>query len=123
MIEDLSFSFTRIKGTPIHIHYEIDQLSLDSDRRLYIGLLVNELITNSVKHATVGHEQPLSIDLKFSTSGEKLLLYYSDNGKNINPIPMTKNQGMNLIQNLCTQLNGTISQSLENGYRFSMVME
>ena len=39
------------RGRPIRVESEIEPVSFDFDKAVVLGLIANELVTNSVKHA------------------------------------------------------------------------
>ena len=87
-------------------------LTLDLDTMVPLGLVLNELITNSFKHAFAGREQGL-IDLRLSRVGpQEFDLIYTDNGVGI---PQDKllnggaTLGMSLIDSLVEQMNGYLT--------------
>ena len=95
---------------------------MDSDKSLYLGLIINELITNSVKHAKIGEDDQLHINLQLLKKGETINLHYVDNGQEPNSSSTTESQGLTLIQNLCEQLGGKMNQVYQNGYQFKLVI-
>ncbi|MCO5276171.1 MAG: nitrate- and nitrite sensing domain-containing protein [Flavobacteriales bacterium] len=97
-------------------------LALDMDTLVPLGLILNELITNSFKHAFSPGEGGF-INLRVHRAGEQEFdLNYSDDGKGI---PLEKQDqpsdtlGRSLISSLVEQLNGTLSmESDETGTRY-----
>lgn len=107
----------------IHYRTTIDPgLSLDLDTMVPLGLVLNELITNSFKHAFTGKDQGL-IDLRVHrVSDTEYDLYYADDGVGI---PQNKlnhdgaTLGMSLIDSLVEQLNGYLTvESGTDGTRY-----
>jgi len=89
--------------------------NIDAEKAMRKGLILNELITNSVKHAFTDVAHP-TIDITMSVEDDVLILYYSDNGPDSekqffilqsNP---TNSLGIKMINLLVQQLNGTIKQ-------------
>lgn len=80
---------------------------LDVDMAIPIGLIVNELITNSFKYAYEGIEHP-SLIINF-TNDKDITLQLQDNGIGIDESAMNKNAGSfgkKLIKGLTNQVNG-----------------
>lgn len=100
--------------------YELDiddSLEFNFDKSLLLGLIINELITNSIKHALNKEVLKLSLSItKFETK-EFLKIIYKDNGKSISK-DAKEGLGLKLIQNLTKQLRGNIvkNEITENGY-------
>ncbi len=62
----------------ISIEFDITA-DIDSDRAIYCGLIINELVTNALKHAFDGRNGTISI--KFAKEQKEYTLAVSDNGK------------------------------------------
>lgn len=101
-----------------------DGLTLDLDTMVPLGLVLNELITNSFKHAFHGREAGL-IDLRIArVSDTELDLFYTDDGTGIPQDKLTHDGaslGMSLIDSLVAQLNGYLTvDSNGNGTRYQI---
>ena len=103
------------KSTPhIEIKCDIDATELVLEQSLSIGLIVNELVTNSIKHAF--EEMPVGftpqINVSFKNSGSYYELTVSDNGKGISN-ETTKDKpstlGLQLVMSLVDELEGSIA--------------
>jgi two-component sensor histidine kinase/HAMP domain-containing protein len=107
----------------IRYNTSIDEgLTLDLDTMVPLGLVLNELITNSFKHAFVGREQG-SIDLRIARAGDREFdLIYSDDGVGMPQEKLTHDGatlGMSLIDSLVEQLNGYLTvESDAKGTRY-----
>lgn len=98
---------------PIRQVITCDPIPLDIDTSISLGLLINELITNAVKHAFAHHDNPeLSLALKQMDHG--LMLTVRDNGPGFRYPGSGRGFGMKLIQLLVRKLNGTLTQSDPN---------
>lgn len=97
-------------------------LALDLDTMVPLGLVLNELITNSFKHAFSGREQGI-IDLHIKrVSANEFDLLYGDDGIGIPQEKLTHDGatlGMSLIDSLVEQLNGYLTvESDAKGTRY-----
>jgi len=94
----------------------MDPLELDVDRAVPIGLIVNELITNSLKYAFPdGREGKILISLK--KDQDHLYLKVADDGagmKKNNPTLGT-GFGTQLVALLTKQLDGKMTLSTQKG--------
>jgi two-component sensor histidine kinase len=96
------------KDKPIEFETNYADFQINAEDAMRLGLIVNELVTNSVKHAFNDVENPLiKISTNINTAG-KLSLHYADNGpKTIadleNNLP-TESLGLKLISLLKKQL-------------------
>lgn len=81
------------------ITFEIDSIQIHSDNAMYIGLLVTELIINSVKHAfEKNHEKRMSLEI--NKENDVVSFDYKDNGVN----SIDKKLSPKLVLQLCQQL-------------------
>ncbi len=101
----------------VKIECAMDNLELDVDTAVPIGLIVNELLTNALKYAFPENKNgTIQISLSQSTP-ETLTLKVADNGvgKGHGVGPLGTGFGSQLIQLLTQQLNGTMLENNENG--------
>jgi len=101
----------------VKIECAMEQLELDVDTAVPIGLIVNELLTNAIKYAFPNTETgKISIQLEQKTN-DILHLKVTDNGigKVLGLAPKGTGFGSQLIQLLTHQLNGTMQEDGEDG--------
>lgn len=107
--------------TSIKINTNIEKLVLKIDTAITCGLIINELISNSMKHAFKNSEEG-EIYVEFITlQTGKYSLSVSDNGVGVREnIDSLKKQslGLELVWNLVEQLEGTIVYSSKIGTSF-----
>jgi len=87
-----------------------------------LGLILNELISNSFKHAFANSDSgTISIELKKTKDGTHELIY-SDSGlgADLKMADEKKSMGMMLLQLLGEQLNGSYNFNNDNGFRYSL---
>jgi two-component sensor histidine kinase len=94
-------------------------LKVGFDFAIPLGLLVTELVTNSLKHAFPDGIGKITVVLERNDDG-KLTLIVSDNGKGRSgadyfPYGTSPGRGINIITGLVNQLKGSLSMSGENG--------
>ncbi len=84
-------------------------LQILTEKAILTGLIVNELITNSIKHAFPRNNQNIiSIHLHKATT-DAFVLSYQDNGiGQIQQASKTSSFGLNMIQQLVKQMKGSI---------------
>jgi two-component sensor histidine kinase len=101
----------------IKIIKNIDSFTLSLDQGITCGLLINELVTNAIKHAFADSAGG-TIRVDFELSNEKRILTVSDDGKGFpsdfkgfrNPEKTEGSSlGLTLITTLTQQMNGTIT--------------
>ena len=94
----------------VSITVRSDGISLPSERAVPVGLIVNELVTNSLKYAFEGRESgAISVELVAGEGGGRALLTVSDNGRGFDP-DKTGGTGLKLIQSLARQIAGQVEQ-------------
>ncbi|SFN86598.1 Two-component sensor histidine kinase, contains HisKA and HATPase domains [Bizionia echini] len=101
----------------VKIECAMEQLELDVDTAVPIGLIVNELLTNAIKYAFPNSETgKISIQLEQKTT-DTLHLKVTDNGigKVSGLAPKGTGFGSQLIHLLTQQLNGTMQEDSNKG--------
>lgn len=90
----------------IKVQIETSQLTFDLNTTLLLGLIVNELLINSLKHVFAQFSRG-SISIEIVQHTDHYMLYYADSGPGIDPQQLAKETvGLNLIRSLAKQLNG-----------------
>lgn len=101
-------------------HCSIEKVSLET--ALPLGLIIVELISNSIKHAFQTKVDGLiEISLWTEKLNGKKILNYTDNGKGFN-FHMTDSNGLGLeiIKGLIDQLNGAVEVNPGDGFQLSI---
>ncbi len=117
----LIFSYKPVCSN-VDLNIKLDNnLYFNIDTALPCGLLFNELITNSLKHAFPNNKIG-TIDIEGFENNEELLTFiYHDNGigipENINPIT-ADSLGLDLIKGLINQLHGNYEIKKDHGTKF-----
>jgi chemotaxis protein methyltransferase CheR len=68
------------EGRPIAIKVEADNSMIDSARAVSVGLIVTELLINSIKYAFPANRPDAAIAVTYQVSGSDWKLTVSDNG-------------------------------------------
>ncbi len=105
----------------ISVLMNFDELEIDITTAVPLSLILNEMITNSLKYAFPGDKKGI-IRIIISEKNNSYLLSYSDNGIGIPEtmlITHPKTLGLQMIQGLTAQIKGQLSLITENefGYR------
>ena len=85
-----------------------------------MGLIINELITNCIKHAFPSSIENPKIELDFYKQGEMYVLKVIDNGIGFSNAISENSFGIKLIHALAKKLKGKISFETNNGTHFVM---
>jgi two-component sensor histidine kinase len=119
LVKELSYSYV-IEKDSIKIKTDVETVFLDMDTAIPLGMIVNELISNSFKHAFSPGEKG-EICVKLSLENGKLTLIVRDNGcgfpEHIN-FKETDSLGLQLVTTLISQLGGTIDLERDSGTLF-----
>ncbi len=93
----------------------------DVETAIPLGLIINELITNSMKYAFDGTQKGI-VEVKLQEEGDKLILQVTDNGNgSIAETGSGTNFGSQLIQILSKKLKGVITVNQEEGFQTTIV--
>ena len=110
-------------GTQVQMENDVQETLLDIDTAVPLGLIMNELLTNSFKYAFNDlKEGRIKIGLQQHDTGN-FILTYADNGPGISEGINIKNissLGLRLIQRLSRQLGGNAVYKYCNGSTFTI---
>ena len=112
-----------IKPNDIHLDLNVDNLNLDVDTMIPLGLVINELVSNCLKHAfKEGDNGVISISLEETES--KLILKVSDNGIGIKEgqFDSSKSFGNRLIKAFSQKLKADFSYKADQGTHITMII-
>ncbi|GAH77497.1 unnamed protein product, partial [marine sediment metagenome] len=118
------FSMYRAKGRLVSLKLNVKDVYLDAKRAIPCGLIITELVSNSLKHAFPnGKKGEISVEM-FSDRGKKFSLVIRDTGRGF-PEELdfheTESLGMQLVTGLVDQINGTIKLNRAKGTEFKIV--
>jgi len=119
-IEDLCnylFFAYDISFSRVSLQIEVDEIYFGIDTALPCGLIINELVTNAIKHAFPDYSVgSLTVKLLRMATG-KYSLTVKDDGKGANKVDFEKTStlGMELVKTLTEQLEGEIKVDVESG--------
>ncbi len=109
------------KQNPVAVNITVPDLHLDIDTAVPLGLIMNELLSNSFKHAfndvAAGE---INLEIRSIIEGKYQLLY-SDNGPGLPvnfDVAKTSTLGIQLIYDLSRQIGGSVKYDNSNGASF-----
>ncbi len=109
----------------IKISYEIDDnLKVYTDKTFHIGLIINEFLLNSFKHAFDSNQSGI-IKIHLKQQKENLLLKLSDNGKGLPPdfdLNNLQSFGWEIIPLLIKKLKGHFKIINKNGLQVEIII-
>lgn len=109
----------------INLDIDVEKVMLDVNTAIPLGLILNELVTNSLKHAFPDGKSG-KISVKFHPVGSKFNLTVSDNGAGIpNNFDDEKSEslGLRLVNSLCEQIGADLNINNKNGTTFEIIFE
>jgi PAS domain S-box-containing protein len=107
----------------IHFEYHIEPEKIGLDAAIYCGLIINELVINSIKHAFIRKERG-TIKVFFHPVHERHRLIISDDGLSLpeNIIPGKSGSfGMQMLNVFIKQLNGQLTIERTHGTTFTII--
>ena len=123
------FQTYRLSSKNIHLKMDLEENSLlNVDIAVPLGIIVNELISNSLKHAFIGRDKG-EIQIKLyrekseDSKSTSFILTVSDNGVGIPEnleIEELDSLGMQLVITLVDQLDGEFELKRNNGTEFTI---
>ncbi len=112
--------FYKSKSKSVAIIKNLDKIIVDIDKAIPLALIINEVITNSFKHAFEGVSNP-KIEVTIKQSENRTLLSISDNGKGFDYHNVSKDSlGIDIINGLVSQLDGEMKYISEKGTIFML---
>lgn len=110
----------KINHSEIAFNIKSDNIQLTIDTAIPCGLIINELINNTLKYAfPEGH--PGKIDINIKRCDEDIILEIKDNGIGIPEtfdIASSDSLGLQLVETLIKQISGTVTLDAKQGTKF-----
>ena len=114
-----------VKSNAITLHIQADNILLGVDVAIPCGLIVNELVSNSIKHAFPGKKNGrIWIDFSPNANRQRMTMTVGDNGigfpKGLD-IQNIESMGLRLVSTLTDQLGGSIEVKHDNGTEIRVI--
>ncbi len=126
-LRELCSGLFRSYGTDprrIELQLAVDDVALAIDQAIPCGLIVNELVSNCLKHAfPKGAQGRIRVGLS-AAAGDRLALVVADNGVGLPPDmdpARAKSLGLRLVTSLAEQLGGGADINTEDGASFRVI--
>lgn len=117
------FETYKVSSNTISLNVKVDHIYLEIDRAIPCSLIINELVSNSLKYAFPANRKG-EIDVEFHTNpDDTLTLIVRDNGIGIPEefdIETATSLGLTLVQGLVEQLEGTLELDRSQGSTFKI---
>ncbi|MGC9516154.1 MAG: sensor histidine kinase [Methanomicrobiales archaeon] len=100
----------------------MDDLQINLDTAIPCGLIINELVTNSLKYAFPNQEEG-KISVYFNSDGDEHVLKVGDDGVGLPEdldLDKTDTLGFQLVNSLLDQLDGKLEMETNKGTTYIM---
>lgn len=107
----------------LKLHGQIDPCTLDISTAIPLGLIINEIITNCIKHAFSPRVKHPEINLSLKKTNNTIVLIIKDNGVGFDYKARNANVtslGLTLIETLADQIDGKILFTNQNGSEYKI---
>lgn len=121
LTKNLVHTYT-INTQKIKLILTLDDLYLNLDNSIPCGLIINEIISNSLKYAFPNNRDGI-IFVTLKVNNKKVTIEAGDNGIGISEkidIKQTQTLGLQLVDTLIEQINATINLERKNGTKYSI---
>ncbi|MEM0952819.1 MAG: two-component regulator propeller domain-containing protein [Pseudomonadota bacterium] len=117
--------FYRFEALIIDLQLKVDEIFLDIDTAVPCGLIINELISNALKHAFVGRTGEGIICVSFGKNGDHAgyEIQVSDDGHGVSTevdLASVASMGMEIVRILTEQLEGDWDYRSDSGAVFTI---
>lgn len=126
LIHNLFISY-RVDLNEYRFIMAFDDIDFDIDTSINLGIIINEVITNSIKHSFKLKNNSLNIiRIKLKKEINNINITISDNGIGLNDKINLENSdslGLQLIQTLVAQLEGSLDIKIHNGLEYKIIFK
>jgi PAS domain S-box-containing protein len=116
------FTFYQASPDQVRLRTDIADTHMELSQAIPCGLIVNELLSNSLEHAFID-KRPGIVQIGLRADGDKCILSVGDNGRGLpaelDPLHATS-MGLQLVRLLTEQLQGSMQIDRSQGARFTI---
>jgi len=123
-IEELTKNLVMNFGQNFKLELQLLPVIMKIDKAIPLGLVLNELITNSLKYGQDDNPSP-RLSLTIHKTAEDVILIIEDNGKGLPAdfdFKKTDSFGLKLVHSLIKQLGGTIEWKSDKGTKWMLTL-
>jgi len=106
----------------IEVALEVDDIIIDINTLIFFGILVNELLTNSIKHS-FREARDYKITITFKKKEQGYLFRYFDNTQKLDIVKLKNGFGSDLISLAIMQLKGKLELDTKKGLEYRVFFE
>jgi PAS domain S-box-containing protein len=124
LVNNIIHSF-HLSNSNVQLITDLGAVNLNLDQAIPCGLIINELLTNAMKYAYEGIENP-ELFIGISQENNLISICVSDNGIGLPEgfkIDESDSLGLQLVQTLMEQLEGTLILNNEKGTKYFITFE
>ncbi len=106
----------------IEVEVDVDAVLLDADLATPCGLIINELVSNALKHAFTGRDRG-EVGIGFYADGDQYVLTVHDDGTGLPEdvdLQRPESLGLQVVASLVQQLDGTVQVDRQRGSRYTI---
>lgn len=118
-LSETLFDSYNIDEERIQLNTNIESVQLDLDTTIYLGLMVNELVSNALKYAFPDSMEG-KIEVSLKKNNDSIQLQVSDNGVGSSALSNESGYGTRLIQTLSRGLKATVETLQKDGTTISV---
>lgn len=120
-IKNLTQLINQTYGNKIPVEVQSDNIYLSLDMMMKIGLIINELLTNSIKHASTSNKSEPTLIITLNRDQNNCILTYQQKSKqpiDIDSLDKSNTLGMKLIRLTIKEMDGEMKISNGSGLKF-----
>lgn len=128
-IENIARNLFHSYGRPeggLSLDFDLEEIYLNLDTSIPCGLIINEIVSNSLKYAFEGREQGRIFIVFSRESDGRLKLIVGDDGIGLPDnfdIDTAESLGLQLVTTLITQISGELEIQVKEGTRFNILFK
>ncbi len=123
LIQELVKNYPINNEQIIEIEEDLEKIEIEVTKAVPIGLIINEALTNSLKHAFKSAEKQPIINIKMHLIFDKIQISLKDNGVGFSDTTKRKDTslGLSLIESLSDQIDANVVFKNDDGACVSIV--
>ena len=122
----LSSLSNNLKGSyekEVAVVIEKEEVFIDITVGIPLGLIANEIITNSYKYAFGKENDTPQLNIKCYKTGNNVCVCFEDNGPGYDLSSENVGMGLGIVKDLCEQIDVKIEFLNSNGAKITLIFE
>jgi two-component sensor histidine kinase len=112
---------SHLTSAHIDANVDVESLLLGLDTAIPLGLITNELLTNSLKHGFAGRANGVvQVALHAAAGGQGELMVANDGSDDVSATAKPAGLGLKLVEMLVGQIKGTLAIERNHGMRYTI---